>query len=287
MTSDTFQRDRIDLPEGRLSVITEGEQGPPVLLLSGGGVDSAYLSWRHLIPDLAADHRVLAPDWPKQGRSTPWNGVADHRRLVRCVVQILDHYRLDRAAVVGLSQGGAITLATAIEHPERVERLAALAPAGILSFPPLLHQLLWLTAKSRLLNTTLPGLMARNRRSVAAFVRKSLVPAPVDDFEEIVDEVMAETAANGAGSSDFQNESIGFWRMNLDLRPRLEEIDCPALFLQGDKDVGVRPANTAAAARAVAGARIELLAGHGHWLNRQSPHKVNRLVRDFLAEPAP
>lgn len=150
-----------------------------------------------------------------------------------------------------------------------------------------MHQLLWLTAKSRLLNTTLPGLMAKDRKRAAAFVRKALIPAPVDDFEEIVDEVMAEMTANGAGSSDFQNESIGFWSMNVDLRPRLGEINRPGLFIQGGKDVGVRPANTVAAARAVSGARLQLLAGHGHWPNRQSPRRVNTLVRDFLAEGAP
>jgi len=286
MTGDTFHREYLGLPEGHLSVIVEGEQGSPVLLLSGGGVDSATLSWRHLIRDLADDHRVFAPDWPKQGKSTPWNGVADHARLIRCVIEVLDHYDLDRVAVVGLSQGGALTLATAIEHPGRVERIVAIAPGGILSFPPGVHQLLWLTAKSHLLGSTLPGMMAKNRRRAAAFLRRGLLAAPIPDFEEVLDEVMVEMAANGAGSSDWQNTSINFWGMNVDLRPRLGEITCPALFIQGDKDVGVKPANTVAAARAVPGARIELLAGQGHWVNRQSPEEVDRLVRDFLAEPA-
>ncbi len=285
MSAPDFHREHVRLPEGRLSVVVEGpEHAPPVLLLSGAGVDSATMSWRHLIPDLARDHRVIAPDWPKQGLSTPWNGRADHGALQRCVTATLDRFGVDRAAVVGLSQGGAMTLATAIDHPDRVERLVAMAPAGILSFPPVYHQLLWLVSRSRLLNTTLPGMMVGDRRRVEAFVRAGLFAGPAPDQDQVVDEVMAEMAAHGAGSSDWQNASIGPWRMNVDLRPRLSEIRCPALFVQGDQDRGVRPATTVAAAHAVPGARLELLAGQGHWVNRQSPQVVNRLVRDFLAE---
>lgn len=281
-----FHRDHIDMPEGRLSVIVEGpEHAPPVLLLSGGGADSATLSWCHLIPDLARDHRVIAPDWPKQGHSRDWNGTAHHAALRRCVTAVLDHYDVDRVSVVGMSQGGAMTLDTAIEHPERVERIVAINPGGVLSFAPVHHQLLWLTAKSRLLNTTLPGLMVGDRRKVDLFVRKMLFAGPAPDQEQVIDEVMAEIEANGAGSSDWQNTSIGPWRMNVDLRPRLGQIRCPALFIAGAKDVGVKPATTIAAARAVPGARVELLAGQGHWANRQSPEWVGRLVREFLTEP--
>lgn len=114
---------------------------------------------------------------------------------------------------------------------------------------------------------------------------RGLFPSPPSDREQVADELMVEIEHNGVSSSDWQNDSIGFWRMNVDLRPRLGEINCPTLFIQGDKDVAVRPVHTVRAAKAIPGARLELLAGQGHWVNRQSPDKVNRLVRDFLAEP--
>lgn len=282
-TTDHFRREFIDSPEGRLSVITAGDTGPPVLLLSGGGVDSATLSWRRLIPALAADHRVRALDWPKQGGSKPWHGLADHARLLRCITEVLDHAGWPSAALVGLSQGGAMTLAYAIEHPDRVDRLVAISPAGTLSFPPVVHQLLWLTAKIPLLSTTLPGLMVRNRRATAAFARKTLVAGPTPDFDGLVTEMMDE-AVEGAGSSDWQNTSIGPFRMRVDLRPRLHEITSPALFIQGADDVGVPVKRTIAAAGAVPGSRLEVLPGVGHWANRQQPEEVNRLIMDFLDE---
>jgi pimeloyl-ACP methyl ester carboxylesterase len=274
----------IDQPEGRLHVTRAGTGGHPVVLLSGAGVDNAHLSWARMIPDLARDRAVYALDWPKQGGSIPWHGFADHDRLQRAVITVLDHFDLDRVDLVGLSQGGALSLATAIAHPERVRRLVPIAPAGIISFPPVVHQLLWLTAKLPLLNDTLPSLMLRKRSSVARFLRSTLITAPVDDFEEIVDEVMAEMARrDGSSASDWQNSSIGFLRMRVDLRPRLSAISCPTMFIQGSKDVGVAPEHTVAAAALVRGARLELIEGAGHWVNRQEPERVNRLVRGFLA----
>jgi pimeloyl-ACP methyl ester carboxylesterase len=274
---------RIPQAEGDLRVITRGESGPPVLLLSGAGNDTISLSWRRLIPELAATHRVIALDWPKQGGSVPWDGVADHERMLRCIDAVLDRLALDAVSLVGISQGGALALAFAIERPERVDRLVALAPAGILSFPPVIHQLLWLTAVSRLLNRTLPSLVFRSRAACAWFARRSLFAGPVEDFEAIIDEFHADVLAHGSGSSDWQNRSIGPLRMRIDLRPRLPEISCPTLLIQGGDDAAVPPRRTRAAAAAIPGASYELIEGAGHWVNRQCPERVNALIRGFLA----
>ena len=268
--------------EGSLRVITRGGSGTPVLLLSGAGNDNISLSWRRAIPALAENHRVFALDWPKQGGSVPWDGIADHDRMIECIDAVLDHFQLDSVSLVGLSQGGALTLAYAVERPERVERIVALAPAGILSFPPVVHQFLWLLAKSRILNRTLPTMIFRNRAACAWVARTSLFAGPVDDFDEIVDEYHADVLDKGSGSSDWQNGSIGFRQMNIDLRPRLGEIRCPALIIQGSKDLGVAPAQSRAAAGAIPNARYELIDGAGHWANRQRPDLVNALIADFL-----
>ncbi|MGI6877763.1 alpha/beta fold hydrolase [Microbacterium sp. gxy059] len=281
--ADLGESVRIPQPEGSLRVITRGDEGSPVLLLSGAGNDNISLSWRRAIPALAESHRVFALDWPKQGGSVPWDGLADHERMLRIISTVLDRFELDRVALVGLSQGGALALAYAIEHPERVERVVALAPAGILSFPPVVHQMLWLTAKSRFLNRTLTSWVFRSRAACAWFARRGLFGGPVDDFDAIVDEYHADVLAGGSGSSDWQNGSIGFRRMKVDLRPRLHEIRCPVLIIQGSRDAGVPPARSRAAADAVPDARYELIEGAGHWSNRERPELVNGLIADFLA----
>ncbi len=272
----------IPQPEGSLRVITRGGSGGPVLLLSGAGNDDSSLSWRRAIPALAEEYRVFALDWPKQGGSIPWNGFAGHERMLECIDAVLDHFELESASLVGLSQGGALALAYAIERPERVDRVVALAQAGILSFGPIAHVVLWAVARCRFLNHTLPTMIFRSRAACAWFARTSLFAGPVDDFDEIVDEYHADVLAHGSGSSDWQNSSIGFRRMNVDLRPRLHEIQAPTLIIQGSKDVGVAPEKSRAAAEAIPGARYELIDGAGHWSNRQCPERVNRLISDFL-----
>ena len=272
----------IPRPQGCLRVITAGGTGTPVLLLSGAGNDNAVLSWRHALPALAREHRVFALDWPKQGASTPWHGVADHGQLLQCVTAVLDHFELDRIALVGLSQGGAVALAYTIEHPDRVSRLVVLAPAGIISFPPVVHQLLWLVAKLPALSRALTSVAFRCRAVCAWFARNALFAGPVDDFDDIVDEFHAEVQRGGAGASDWQNGSIGFCRMHVDLRPELPRIPRPVLFIQGSRDIAVKPQHTRAAADAVPGSRFELIDGAGHWCNRQEPRAVNHLIAEFL-----
>src|SRR5699024_11965408 len=109
-----------------------------------------------------------------------------------------------------------------------------------------------------------------------------LFGGPVEDFDEIVDEYHADVLANGSGASDWQNGSIGFWRMQVDLRPRLHEIRCPVLLIQGSKDVGVPPKQSRAAAQRIPRAVYKLIEGGGHWVNRQCPDRVNRMIAHFL-----
>lgn len=275
--------DFVSQPQGRLRVLRAGEEGSPVFLLSGAGLDNALLSWRHLLPALAAaGHRVYALDWPKQGLSRPWRGKADHATLERCVLALMDHYRIEKADLVGLSQGGAVALALAIDAPERVDRLVAIAPGGIISFAPGYHQLLWLTAKLPWLTAGFFTLLLRSRAMIAFSLKSSLFAGPVADFDDIVDEVAMEVRRNGARASDWQNASIGWREMKVNLMPRLGQIKSPTLFIQGEKDPAVKPRFTREAAARVPGARLVMLPDHAHWPNRQSPELVNALIIDFL-----
>src|SRR5690606_34880590 len=161
---------------------------PAVLLLSGAGVDNAMLSWRHLIPELSRDHRVYALDWPKQGKSRPWSGIADHAALLACVDAVYAHFGIGAAAMAGLSQGGAVAAASAQEHPERVSAPVAAAPAGMLSFPHVVHRMLYLTARMPRLVSWATRAMLKDRESVTRFVERSLFAGPVDDLDDVVDE---------------------------------------------------------------------------------------------------
>ena len=108
--------------------LTAGE-GLPLLLLHGVG-DNAF-DWRWVIPTLARNHRVYAPDLPGSGGSA--KPVADYSPtfLTRFVGAFLDAVGVDHAAVVGNSLGGLVGLRLALSEPERVTALGLVDSAGL------------------------------------------------------------------------------------------------------------------------------------------------------------
>ena len=106
---------------------------PAVLLLHGGGVDNASLSWGELGPVLAdAGYRVLAPDHPGYGQSpaAPWPH--SQQRLVDYVGELVDGLHLDRYAIGGLSLGGGMTIGHVLTRPEGVTGAILLGSYGLM-----------------------------------------------------------------------------------------------------------------------------------------------------------
>lgn len=108
-------------------------RGFPVLLLHGSGPGvSAYANWRLAMPVLAQSRRVIAPDMVGFGFSERPPGMAyTLDAWVTQAVGLLDALDLPQADLVGNSFGGALSLALAIRHPERVRRLVLMGAAGV------------------------------------------------------------------------------------------------------------------------------------------------------------
>ena len=107
--------------------------GFPVLFIHGSGPGvSAWANWRLALPELAKKYRVIAPDMAGFGfTDRPAGIVYDMATWVRQTVGLLDALGLEKAHVVGNSFGGAIALALAIQHRERVGRLALMGSVGV------------------------------------------------------------------------------------------------------------------------------------------------------------
>ena len=107
--------------------------GDPVLLIHGSGPGvSAWANWRLTIPELAKQCRVIAPDMAGFGFSErPANAVYNMDNWVAQAVGLLDALGIEKASVVGNSFGGALALALAIRHPERVNKLVLMGSVGV------------------------------------------------------------------------------------------------------------------------------------------------------------
>jgi len=108
----------------------DGGQGEPLVMVHGIGADKD--NWSQIAPFLRGSGRLIAPDLPGFGESdkpadADYSVIAQVERLG----QFLDALQLPRAHLAGNSMGGAIVLAFAKLHPERVQSLWLLDPAGV------------------------------------------------------------------------------------------------------------------------------------------------------------
>jgi pimeloyl-ACP methyl ester carboxylesterase len=104
-------------------------EGPPLVLLHGAGDNS--LDWRWVIPDLAATHRVYAPDLPGSPDSARPDAAYSPTFFERFAVGFLDALGIGRATFVGNSLGGLIALRLALSEPARVRALVLVDSAGL------------------------------------------------------------------------------------------------------------------------------------------------------------
>lgn len=122
----------VDVPGARLHLVERGN-GPAVLLVHGLSGQLANFDYGMIEP-LSRDFRVIAVDRPGAGYSTRQPGAAaDLRAQADTLAALIDQLGLHKPLVVGHSLGGAISLALATYHPDRVGGLALIAP---LTHPP-------------------------------------------------------------------------------------------------------------------------------------------------------
>ena len=111
----------------------EAGQGDPVVLIHGSGPGvTSYANWRLVLPALAENFRVVAPDMVGFGFSErPANIVYGVQTWADQVIGLMDTLELPKAHLVGNSFGGAIALRVATQHPDRVGKLVLMGSMGV------------------------------------------------------------------------------------------------------------------------------------------------------------
>jgi haloacetate dehalogenase len=125
---DGFEETTLALDEGTLRLRTGGS-GPPLLLLHGN--PQTHVMWHAVAPRLARRYRVVAPDLRGYGRSWKPPATADHapaskRAMANELVALMRRLGHERFQVVGHDRGARVAHRMALDHPERVQRLAVL-----------------------------------------------------------------------------------------------------------------------------------------------------------------
>lgn len=274
----------------RLHVQTLGS-GPPLVLLHGGGADSALVSWGAVADLLAPHHRIVLPDWPGYGRSEPWADTLRSADLPDVVEAVREHFELERLDLVGVSLGGLASLSYALAMPERVRRAAVFGCGGLQDRAPY-HAVAWAFLHLPVLGAALARAQwhtfAASRWLLRASMR-SLLPT----FAEVPDDLVRLVQEELAGRSDhtvffrWQRDEIRWGGLRTDLSDRLGAIDVPVLMLHGTKDIAVPVRYARAAAARIPVCHYVEVSGGGHWLPREAPELASERLRAFFASAEP
>lgn len=176
--------DSIELGAQRVHVLDEGS-GCAVLMLHGLSGNLRHFSLG-VCARLAQGMRIIAVDRPGSPHSLPrWRWRAPESLGLRAqadlMVQLLDHLGVERAVVVGHSLGGALALAMAQRHPQRVAALALIAPLVRLpsEVPLAFRGLVQVPLRYRALiahTVALPIALLRSKRALALVFAPESIP---------------------------------------------------------------------------------------------------------------
>ena len=226
-------------------------QGAPLILLHGGAGNGMQFS--HQIPAFELRRRVIVPDACGQGRSGGRAEALTYHGMAEDVIALMDRLHINRADVMGWSDGGIEGLDMAIHHPDRVGHLVTLGA----NFSP-------------------DGMNAPDLAWAETARAESFGPDMKRDYQRLSPEPWRfETV---------MNQIITLWRYEPHFTPtQLRSIRCPVLVIAGEHDV-VQPEHTRALGAAIPHARVWIVPKASHSVMMEQPGIVNRTVLDFIGE---
>jgi len=261
----------IDIGAYRVNYLDQG-RGDPVILLHGSGPGvTAYANWRLLIPVLAENYRVIAPDIVGFGYTDRPAGLEYRlQSWMDFALQFMDALDIGQASLVGNSFGGALSLALAARHPERVRCFVMMGAAGIRF--PISEGLkkVWgyqpsFEAMRDLMNTFAFRGENISDEIVASRYQASIRPGYQESYGQLFTEPMQEKL----DALCLPEEEI-------------ERIEKPVLLVHGREDVIVPLECSLRAHKLLKNSDLHVYSNCGHWTQFERAAEFGSLVDSFL-----
>ncbi len=261
-------------------------KGPALLLIHGIGDSSE--TWRDLIPLLARDHTVIAPDLLGHGCSDKPRAdysVAGYANAMRDLLSVLG---VEQATVVGHSLGGGVAMQFAYQYPDRCERLVLVSSGGVSRD---VHPLLRL-ASTPGAELVLPMLRLRAARLLGRGAFSLLGALGTDIGLDAADMVRVFEALPDVTA---RRAFVRTLRAVVDLRGQVITMldrcyltrGMPTLLIWGRHDAIIPHTHAALAHSAMPGSRLETFEGAGHFPHHANPTRFLHVLYDFLATTTP
>jgi len=223
--------------------------GEPLILLHGGLGHSDV--WGNQIPELAKTYKVIALDSRGHGRSSRNADPYSYALMAKDVVAAMDYLKIDKASILGWSDGGIIGLDIAINYPDRLNRLYAFgANTNVAGLKPDIDK-----------NATFNAYI---ERMAGDYKRLSKTPTEFDAF-------VTQIAQMWASQPDYKPE-------------QLAKITTPVAISDGEHDEAIRQEHNVEMSKAIPGAELIILPGASHFAFWQKPDEFNAAVIEYLGK---
>lgn len=251
-----------------------GDGATPVVLLHGSGPGvSAWANWRLTMPALAEQTRVLAPDIVGFGYTERPDGITyDLPTWVQHLADFVDALGLDRVGLVGNSFGGALALAFATRHPERVSRFVVMGSAGIKFELTEALDFGWGYEPSPANMRRLMELMAFDQSLVS------------DELAELRYAASIRPGVQEAFARMFPAPRERWIEALATPEEQLAALPHEALVVHGREDRIVPVESSHRLSRLIPRTQLHVFARCGHWTQIEQQARFNRLITDFFAE---
>jgi 3-oxoadipate enol-lactonase len=257
------------IAHGIYSVLeTGGSAGNEVVtLVHAIGLD--HTMWDDLAARLRRKYTVVRIDVRGHGRSDARDGRYSLAELADDVAAVLDSHSIEKTHYVGLSLGGMIGQAFALQHAARLKKLV-LACTSSYYGPE--GAAMW---NGRVKTVTESGTAALADASMQRFFSEAFRAAHPATVEKYKARLIATGAKGYAGCS----HALAALNFSNDLA----KIAAPTLVIAGELDVGTPPAMSEALARGIPNARMTTIAGAAHLAAVEKPEEFGTLVEQFLS----
>jgi len=248
--------------------------GQPVLLLHGSGPGvTAWANWRLVIPALAENFRVIAPDMVGFGY-TERPADIDYTMdvWVRNAIDLLDALEIEKTHLVGNSYGGALALALTIRHPERVERLVLMGSVGVdFELTPGLDAV-WGYEPSIGNMRTLLDIFAYDRNLVT------------DELAQLRYEASVRPGIQEAFSAMFPAPRQRWIDAMASTEDAIRGIGHETLIIHGRDDEVIPIDTSLKLSGLIDNSQLHVFGRCGHWTQIEHNKRFNKLVGDFFSE---
>ena len=252
--------------------------GPPILFVHG--ISGNWQNWLENLPRLARERRVVAFDLPGFGKSEDPVERITIPGYGRAVNDFAEALGLGEVALVGNSMGGFVAAETAVQFPERVERLALVSAAGITT-SHLRREPVMAWGRAAMIAGARGA--AEKRLAIVRPRIRHVVYSTIMRHPSLIAAEMLWEMSEGAGRSAFRDalEAI----LDHDFRDRLPEIRSPTLIVWGRDDMLVPVRDAEEYERNIRGARRIVLDDTGHVPMIERPPTFNEVLIEFIREP--